>query len=417
MNQPISTQRQITLIGQLADLFRDRAARQAEIETNFTTATAECQARYDQQIAACRQSHEHEHESLNSKYMIRLEAARRRFEITQENAHKKKTEIVERVTKKHDLDVDLAEVHYRQEQALAERNFEQDERLAEEVLQLAKSNLEGLQQRFANIEKQAIKVLRRRGRKIQLPDPKTLIPKAIATALIERHNKTLLRVQQLLNAIAAQKLIRFVDEGWPVLLFIALAVGCGVLLGLLSSWSGWLWIVASLVVALIGAVVSRQVAEWAGRRAVSVELDQLHQRLGEAAIFVSHAYDMIDVEHVERQAELNTRRELQLAAAKEKWLQATSDAESQFKQTKAAAERELAITLQEAQEAWDADAGESRNTFPAMMAQKRATRHCGSANRVRTPNRSREVGEAIQRSMGLRSSRTGGVVRKRSSRK
>ena len=229
----------------------------------------------------------------------------------------------------HNVAAEAIELDCRQTQSLAERSYEQDIRVADGVAEQAKETVDNELTQFDWLRQQALSMLRKRRLTETLPDSRQLIPDAPTDHLLKRYRENARRSGELLGQMKANKAVRFVDDGWPILVFIGAWILFGVVSGFAAGFSGWIWAAGSFVAALITAIVSRVAYQAIGCRQTAVPGKELYEKLSNAATSLDHAKDMIAVEHRARYSELEQRRDAAIVAAKEKWELESSRLESQ----------------------------------------------------------------------------------------
>ncbi len=379
--QEISTNRQRELIAELARLVAFRAKRELEIEQCYAQATEECRSASAQ--AANRWSDEFQinYDNVNSKYIGRLETARRRHEDEMARLADQRQQRYTATESRYRSQLDSAELDCRQAQAIAERDCEQDLRVADGVAQQAKETIANESTQFGWLEKQALQMLRRRSGPVQLPDARQLVPNASTAGLLKRYRDSARRSSELLATMNRGFAVRFVDDGWAILLFIGSLFAIGALAGLQAGFSGWVWVAISASASLILSIVARFACQVVARTRTANLCQQLHQSLSQVAISLAHAEDMVQVEHRERYGELEQRRDELAAAARHKWELESMRLDSQRRAEKKKIEEELNVREAASQQTWDSEAKVCRETFPPMMEKMEAD-HNAQINRI-----------------------------------
>ena len=230
-----------------------------------------------------------------------------------------------RLQQERDQQVEATEATYRRTRKQGESNWEQTRALAlhsdekdrqhsQEATNRSRAALASCQQQYEWMEQLARKMFRRRGLGWSEPDVPPCDPEVSVTQLLSQYAASAQQTHELLRQISSRSTTRFVDDGWPVLLFLFLVAAIGVPLGLASQWSGWQWLAWSGGGAAAMALATRQLGEWLIRRRSSGELQNAATTFAAARTALWHADEMVAVEARRRERQLDKRKRRQLAA-------------------------------------------------------------------------------------------------------
>lgn len=379
--QEISTQRQKELLTELSRLIAYRAQRELEIEDHYAEATQKCRESTRQLIDRSAAEHHQNYENLNSKYLGKLEIARRRHEDEVARVAAERQQRLAAVDSAYRAERDAADLDVRQTQAMAERDYEQDLRVADGVAQQAKEMLESEEAQFAWLHKQARQMLRRRRFPAQIPDPRKVIPAGSTSLLLKRYRDAARRASEQLATANRDFAVRFVDDGWAILVFIAALVAIGLPMGWQAKFSGWIWVAISGLASLVLAVGLRFACQVMARHRTADTCGQLHQSLTQCTLSLTHAADMVDVEHRDRYRELEQRKDQLTKDARGRWELESARLDSKHRAERKKIEDELNLREAKSQQLWDNEARVCRETFPPLLEKMEAD-HNVALNRL-----------------------------------
>ncbi|HEY6565066.1 MAG TPA: hypothetical protein VIY86_11250, partial [Pirellulaceae bacterium] len=236
-----STPAQRALLARLREWSLERSARERQIDADFSSERQRCQDEHAARQLALHDHHQVNLDRLNGEYLARLDEARVALEATRTAAaqglHRERSAISERFQRA----IQTGESNWSQTRAMALQNHDTDEEHAKEAILKARSILETCEQQFGWLRQHAETWLRRRS--VALPPAKfpPAEPEVTTAQLIQHYTQAAERVGQLVRSLTTRWTSRFVDEGWPILIFVFVLIAVGIPLGLRSQWTGWHW--------------------------------------------------------------------------------------------------------------------------------------------------------------------------------
>ncbi|MEM8678156.1 MAG: hypothetical protein AAGF97_02270, partial [Planctomycetota bacterium] len=369
----ISTSRQRELMGQLATLCRERARLEAEIEETYATSTRRTKEEFDQRDRAHAAAHQDEIDQLQAKLNARLETARHTFEATTTQARANHELAVGQAEAHHQQGITSAEEARRDAVGSAENNFLQDMTLATDVSNQAQATVDNCRQQLDWLLEESAALLKRRGRQLQLQPPDPATTQHSTAQLLSRYGGHAQQINEKLVQIKQRLTVRFVDEGWPILLAIASAALGGGVAGFAMGTSVAIALGVAAGTALVVGAGSRFVMQSVAKRQTAEPLHELTTQLNECARTVAHAEEMVKLEKSERERELTFRRDQQLDQAEAAWKKTETALNAELETVTRNAESGLRLQEQQAQKSWDDTATETRTKFLTMIHERKDT--------------------------------------------
>ncbi len=367
----LSTTRQSELLKSLADLIKQRADAEVEIEADFKQRVDDCNSKHSLAYRQLSEEHEEEIEQLNSKYLSRLETARLSFEANSQRANQEREESLEVVQSRHMNAMESADFSVRQAYELAEANFDQDTQLAESVAAQARTTTANTAEQFAWLEDQGQRLLKRRGTRFQPPATSALGKDAAAATLLAEYGESAKAAHEKIQTLSRWGSVKYCDEGWPVIVFFVVLGISSVATGLTLGWSQWQWAAISLGLAAAVSIGSWQILEVIVRRKATGLIGDIQRTLGMASLKLTNAQSMVDIEHKERLRQLQARRDKQESQAAEAYETAKRELDAKLQAETTAINQANLSKLNSLQHTWDQDAEGLRKKFPPLIEQKK----------------------------------------------
>ena len=367
MNVRISTERQRELLAGVADLIRDRAQRAAELTQQRDAALEACQQRYDTDLAALETRFRKDAADLDEAYVQGLERARHHYEVDVAELRESCQQRREASVAKHAESRENAELNWRRTRAMTLDGFESDKKAAQEVTEQTRAALEGYDDQMMWLEQQTQQMLRLRGIRDTNPPPLTMNVGESTAELLKRYTAAANRAHQAHQTVAQWKATRFIDEGWPLLLFFALffvaVYPCGTWLG----WGSWTWLATSGGFAACVAVVSRQAVQWVVRWRAQEPLEKMQAAFADAQHAVARAKVTAEREHELRLQRLQEKNDEALQQADLAWEQIAQDIDRELSATTSAVEQEQNQGERGLELRWEDEARPFKEEFPPRI--------------------------------------------------
>ena len=281
----ISTGRQQELLADVALLQKQRAESELELTGNRDQQTAECNATFDRETAELKSTFDDELKDLDEQYVRGLETARHRFESESGIANEEATSRRDRASTRFRESFDAGELSWRQTRALTIDNFESEKKTALEIGDQTKVTLDGYEEQLTWLEDSAGQMLKRRGFNYDDDVPKNLNLENSTATLLKSYSASASRAHNMLQNVSGWRSVKFLDDGWPLLIFFGTFILSIFPSGFLLGWTSWHWFAVSAGAAMVAAVGSRQVMHWFVRSKTRQPLHEMHLAVTEAAGF------------------------------------------------------------------------------------------------------------------------------------
>ncbi len=358
----ISTPHQRRLLAQLNQRIQDSQQRQQRIEAEFTRRRQELLDRQESEFQAACTTHQSEFDSLQGEYLSRLETARGCFDATRQRLDKFRNDRTQAAEQLYHRAVGEGEMNWSQTRAIALQDHESDQQSAKEAVDKARIAVEDCRQHFQWIERRAEALLKRRGMSPKHVPPPPSDPDIGTAQLVTRFAQEAQELQDRTRSVSSATGVRFADEGWSVLVFIASFAALALFLGISYDWSGWMWWAMAATVALIVATLLRGITEVAIRSRHRDSLTNLAQRLQTARDTLEHAEQMVPIEERRRQRDAEKRKNRRLRQADETWNTIAADLKSEWETETSQAESVFQQGLKLAQQTWDQEVAATRES-------------------------------------------------------
>ena len=369
----ISTSRQRELLRRMAELCRERASLERDIEHTYSAGLAFTKEQFDGREKALADAHQDDVDQLQAKLNARLETARHTFEATAEQSQVEHDHLIAEAESRHHEGIEAGEQERRVAVSSAENNYLNDIALANEVGTQAHATVENCRQQMDWLLEEVAVLFRRRGRALQLQAPDPASTQLSTAQLLTRYGQLAQEINESLAKLRQQFAVRFVDDGWPILLSIAAAALGGGVAGFAMQTTAPIALLVAGVSSLVIGVGSHYVMQSVARRGSAGALDQLTNQLNECSRTVAHAEEMVKLEKSERERQLTFRRDQQLDQAEAAWKKTEGALHAELETVKRNAEGARRLQEQQAQKFWDDSASETRTKFLPMIKERNET--------------------------------------------
>jgi len=326
-NQTITLDLQRQLINRITELFAERARAEADIRQRQTALSAVAQHDYEQVEQLERSRFEAKHAALERTY----KAARESVFCQYEAAGFKLAKEEERALAAADQEYEGAReagktlCQHQSQKILAAYKLD-SQRPRSEFAQF-KQQCEVRQAEIQSLITQAQKIVRRRcpwpDDANPPPPPAAAAPQLASAQHVERFTAAMQRAYALVYALQHQRAARFLEDGWPVLIFLLALPLVAYPAWLLLAAFGWGWVIAAaLIVPLCLALAARQIARPIARRQTLQQLPDFQVAVALAREELAAAQAAAHLEGERKYDQLGEQRDLDLAAAKAEWRQA-----------------------------------------------------------------------------------------------
>ncbi len=367
----ISTTRQREIVAEVARVVKHRAERQAELKTTLSSKTKACSERFDAQRDRLQNAFNVQAKALDVEYVAGLEKARRRYENGLDEIRHECNTNTNQLQSELQQAISDAELAWRQTRALTIDEFASERTTAKEFGEQTRTTLAGYHEQLAWLEKEAQRMLRRRGVRPSNPPPSRMRVEETTAELVRHYSESASLAHGKLQEIASWRATRFVDEGWAVLLFFVTLIASIYPAGAVWGWQSWHWLAISGGFATGVAVIARQLAQWLVRRRSQTKLVELQSVVADARQSVSRADKTIEREHASRLQRIDEREKQQLQQADETWELVSGELKRESQEKALAISSHLLATEKELEQQWESNARPFREEFPPRIESHR----------------------------------------------
>jgi len=278
--QSLTTQQQRDQIASLRELVVRRAKDEIEIRQQNLARREDTRREHERLRDQATEDFEREHAKLIATYKEARETVYFQYETAGQSLLQEEQRFAEEARQDHEESLDDIKNSRQSRVKNIEETFKERELAPRTELAQIRKRCELTGGEIDSLFQESQGVLRRR--KLALDDPTTLTgmaPNGIATQdYFARVTASLDAVRGQLNSLRGQFSARFVDEGWPILVFVFSAAVCAYPLWRLLQDLGWIVVAAAgVIVPLLLAIGMRQAAIAHSRRQGLRSLADLQQ--------------------------------------------------------------------------------------------------------------------------------------------
>ncbi len=389
----ITTDRQRALLESLTRLVAERAKGEEEIHQRYNTQTAEEQSRYRAERDAAIERFTTEYERLTEQYKTSREEVVFNYESAALNVVEQEEEVQADAAKTTAVLLDDAKHLWQDRSQQVNEQFKEDEIVPKKELLIFKSQHDTYAGHLNALDVEARAILRRRCRGSDNEPPSPPPAEPSHDAAMQRFAAAFQLARQKLDEMQNQRAARFLEDGWPVMIFIFVAVASAVGYWFLLAANGWYWAVgAALSTALVVALVVRQaVRPFARRQTLSVWPD-FHQAHAQAVRALDAAFKEAKADAEQKHRRIVARRDKELAAADAKLKQSKEQIQSRHEQQQEKTAAKYGARRKALADTHDRQINELDNHYPARIERLEAD----------FVNRMRELGQTHRQQMTAR---------------
>ena len=302
-----STAYQYELIRRAEQLVASRRVEVEQTEAALSSGTSTARQAHERDLQALTEKFEAESERLDADYFRGLEQARHRYETEVMTLEQKLEKEQDSGSKQLVEATSRVEDTFQQTKSITNDSFEADTRMSEDVFRQVSGAVKGCAEQLEWLEDEAAKLARKRGGSAyQLTSP--TIDEPLSTGqLLDRYSHSAKQAYEFLQALRQWPLARFIDDGWPVVIFIFTTIVSTILAGIALGWTTWLWVAVALGTSSVLSLGSRQVAYYALQRRSQAGLGGLAKLISDCQVTVKAAEVAAKDEHQQRERKLEKR--------------------------------------------------------------------------------------------------------------
>jgi len=321
MSLEITIERERELIERISRLAAETRRGEADLAEREAGSQESAQREYDERQAAAKQGFDQEHAELSAAYQADHEAVYCDYETAGCALARDEDNHLRKAAEEHAESLDAAkalcrhtsqkiQAAYKENSLRPKAQFAQFKKQAAGRSAELESLIDGARQAASRYCEWA---------EAAVPPP---IPPASATATehVERALAAMTRAAQISFAIPQQRAARFLNEGWPLLIFILALIVLAYPCWLLATAVWWpVAIAIGMGSALVLGMAARQIARALARQQTLRILPDFQQAASEARVELAAAVAAARAEGERAYRALGEQRDRDLAAAKSEW--------------------------------------------------------------------------------------------------
>lgn len=386
----ITTQRERELIDGLTALAARRGREEVEIRRQFDAQAADAKGEYEEQRSRTTAAFETEHSQLIAAYRKSRDAVYFECESAGVALLQEEKEYFEQAAEQHAEALDELEVRCNNRGRKARAEFHEQEVVPRNEFLEFKAQCEAQASAILPLVKQAQKTVRRRCEWTDDGQLPPVAPEGLAQQeYLARASATLSRAGEKIVELQIQRAARFLEEGWPVLIFVFLALATVSLSWWLLGAYGWIVVVSvGLFVPLVLALGIRQALKPTVRRQALAVIPTFQQCIAEAKADLNAAIGTAKIDGEQKHMRLKERLAKNLAEASADRDNARAQRIAKYDARNKEAAADFAHRRELLEETHDRKLGEIEQKYPAQIAKveadfERDTRELSEANRAK----------------------------------
>jgi len=319
--RPITLQQQRGALARLAALFAKRGEREANLRSRETELAAATRQQFEEQESLAQHQFAARQTLLERKYKDSREAIFRQYELAGFKLAQEEEQFVAQAEQEHAEQREAGKALCQHQCQKIQHTYKTESQKPRAEYVKFKQHADAKAAEIRSLLAQAQKIVRRRCEWPQEPAPPSPpLPGHSSQQYVERYTAAMQRAYQQVYALQNLRSARFLEDGWPVLVFLFAIPVLAYPAWLLLHAYGWA-IAADLAGALLLALAGRQIARPIARRQTLRLVPELQtataQAQGELAAAVQAAHEEGERKH----EELSEQRHCDIDAAKAEWKQ------------------------------------------------------------------------------------------------
>ncbi|MCA9184025.1 MAG: FtsK/SpoIIIE domain-containing protein [Pirellulaceae bacterium] len=362
----ISTNRQRELIARSAQLVTNREASIEETESQYQQQRERLESDYATRKKHSDDKYDAESGELESQYVGGLEAAKLRFETQVDEIDEQRTKLLEEASEDYEESIRVDEATWRHKKAQIDEQHDADVRLSEEVRQQVLGAVESNEEQWVWLEAESGKFTWGAP-----PDLEAMTQRSNwelgSREFLEKYVAETKKGHELMHQLGRWKSIRFLQDGWPVMVFVFALLSGIYPAGSRFGWTNWIWIPMVLGGAILLSLVSWKLVAWyALSRSLNVR-SKLAAALLNARDALTKAAAHCETEAEARKKNLAQRRSVQLKNADLEWERVQQELREGYDASRQRIEQRMHAEQQRVEADWDAAVRPLRDTYPPKL--------------------------------------------------
>ncbi len=317
----ITTRKQLQLIEELMTLVSGCREQEAELRGTREDREQELQQTHDELRGKLVRDFESKYGKLALEYKKAKEQVESQFEGEGYILANEEQQFEEEATRDHTIEMEHAKQEWNDaHQKLLER-IDATQATPQAQFETIKSQCDTFALELQSVEKQAEKIVRRRGCGTIHPLPQFQLPSTDRwkQESIDQVAAALETTRQQIVVLHDRRAARFNETGWPMLLFFLFGI-----LAALGTWLAWpqyqyLWIGVGVGVGLFLAIIVRQVMRSFGKKQTLAVLPEVQKSLGTAHTLLRGALESAHADAQRKHSKIKQERDEELDSAKAAW--------------------------------------------------------------------------------------------------
>lgn len=320
--EPMTTDRERELIRKVTELVAWRAREERETAERDTARSEQAKSDFEANRSGATAAFERDHGALVAEYREAREAILFKYESDGYALSQQEETLVDQVTAKHNEALEDAKTLWQHRHQEIQVAFKDQEGLPQKEFSAYKQQCDGSLAEVEGLEAQAQGIVRRRCEWPASTAAATAPPPGLSRVeCSERAVAAIVRIRETLHKIEQSPAARFIEDGWPFLIFLFTLVAAG--LAAFFLWGqgvDWWWLAAgAILIPIIVAIASRQIARPFARSQTQRLIPDLQQAIVQARVELATTTLAARTEAERKYRQMVEKRDRDLAIAKNQW--------------------------------------------------------------------------------------------------
>lgn len=317
----ITTDRERELIRQVTELVAWRAREERETAERAAVRNEQAKADHEEERNGATASFERDHGTLVAEYRESREAIFYKYESDGYALVQQEESLVEKVTAKHNESLDDAKTLWQHRHQEIQTAFKDQEGLPQKEFLTYKHQCDGSLAEVDALEAQGKALVSRRCEWPPSTATATAPPPGMSRVTCsERAVAAIARIRETLHIVEQAPAARFLEVGWPFLIFLFTLVAAG--LGVFFLWGKFhpaILVGGGILLPIAIAIASRQIACPFAKSQTLRLIPDLQQAIAQTRVEIATTVHAAKVEAEQKHRQLVEQRDLDVAVAKNQW--------------------------------------------------------------------------------------------------
>ncbi|MGI8978213.1 MAG: FtsK/SpoIIIE domain-containing protein [Pirellulaceae bacterium] len=321
--KPLTTDRECELIRKVTELVAWRAREERETAERDGARSEQAKTDFEANRSRATAAFERDHGALVAEYREAREVILFKYESDGYALSQQEETLVDQVTAKHNEALEDAKTLWQHRHQEIQVAFKDQEELPQKEFSAYKRQCDGSLAEVEGLEAQAQAIVRRRCEWPASTAAATAPPLGMSRAACsERAVAAITRIREILHKAEQAPAARFIEDGWPFLIFLFTLVATGV--GVFVLWGRWdiPWpalLSGGVIIPIVVAIASRQIARPFARNQTQRLIPDMQQAIVQARVEIATTVNAAKVEAEQKYRQLVEKRDRDLAVAKSQW--------------------------------------------------------------------------------------------------